>query len=95
MSIIVKEVTTNKELKAFINLPYRLYKDHPYYVPPLSFDEMGTLRKDKNPAFDYCEAKYFLAYKEGREYLMLLFLREKYRMTVLYHTLRDLRIILG
>jgi GNAT superfamily N-acetyltransferase len=66
MSIIVKEVTTNKELKAFINLPYRLYKDHPYYVPPLSFDEMGTLRKDKNPAFDYCEAKYFLAYKEGR-----------------------------
>ncbi len=66
MSIIVKEVTTNKELKAFINLPYRLYKDHPYYVPPLSFDEMGTLRKDKNPAFDYCEAKYFLAYKDGK-----------------------------
>ncbi|MEI8075524.1 MAG: GNAT family N-acetyltransferase [Bacteroidota bacterium] len=66
MSIVVKEVTTNKELKAFVNLPYRLYKDHPYYVPPLSFDEMGTLRKDKNPAFDYCEAKYFLAYKDGK-----------------------------
>jgi GNAT superfamily N-acetyltransferase len=66
MSIVVKEVTSKKELKAFINLPYRLYKDHPYYVPPLSFDEAGTLRKDKNPAFDYCEAKYFLAYKEGK-----------------------------
>ncbi len=66
MSIVVKEVTSKKELKAFINLPYRLYKDHPYYVPPLSFDEEGTLRKDKNPAFDYCEAKYFLAYKDGK-----------------------------
>jgi hypothetical protein len=66
MSIVIKEVTSKKELKAFINLPYRLYKDHPYYVPPLSFDEEGTLRKDKNPAFDYCEAKYFLAYKDGK-----------------------------
>ena len=66
MSITSKEVITKKELKDFIGFPYQLYKNNPYYVPPLRFDEEATLRKDKNPAFDYCEAKYWLAFKEGR-----------------------------
>lgn len=66
MQIEIKEVTTKKMLKAFIALPLRLYKEHPCYVPPLHFDEEGTLRKDKNPAFDYCEARYWLAYQNGR-----------------------------
>ncbi len=66
MSLIVKEVTDKKAFKAFLDLPYRLYKGHPYYVPPLRFDEEATLRKDKNPAFDYCESRYWLAYKEGK-----------------------------
>lgn len=66
MSVLIKEVTTKKQLDAFINFPYTLYKNHPYYVPPLKFDEKGTLRKDKNPAFDYCEARYWLAYKGDR-----------------------------
>ncbi len=64
MDIVVKEVTDKKQLKAFIDFPNRLYKGHPYYVPLLKFDEEGTLRKDKNPAFDYCEARYWLAYKD-------------------------------
>ena len=63
METIVKEVVSKKDLKKFINLPYDLYKGHQYHVPPLKFDEEGTLRKDKNPAFDYCEAKYWLAYQ--------------------------------
>ncbi len=66
MKIEIKEVLDKKQLKAFIQLPYRLYNKNPYYVPPLKFDEEGTLRKDKNPAFDYCEARYWLAYKGDR-----------------------------
>lgn len=66
MSIVIKEVTDKKQLKAFIDLPYRLYKGHSCYVPPLRFDEEATLRKDKNPAFDYCEARYWLAYKNDK-----------------------------
>jgi GNAT superfamily N-acetyltransferase len=66
MAITVREVTNRKQFAAFIDLPYRLYKDNNYFVPPLRFDEIATLRKDKNPAFDYCEAKYWLAYKDGR-----------------------------
>lgn len=65
MSIVVKEVVNRKMLKAFIDLPYRLYKGHPCFVPPLRFDEEGTLRHDKNPAFDYCQARYWLAYKNN------------------------------
>ena len=66
MDIVVKEVIDSKDLKKFINFPYQLYKNHPYYVPPLKFDEELTLRKDKNPSFDYCEARYWLAFKEDK-----------------------------
>lgn len=63
MSITIQEVTRKNQLEAFLNFPYRLYKNNPYYVPALLFDERATLRKDKNPAFDYCEARYWLAYR--------------------------------
>lgn len=66
MSILLKEVTDKKALKAFIDFPYCLYKNHPYYIPPLRFDEEATLRRDKNPAFDYCEARYWLAYENDK-----------------------------
>ena len=66
MSIIIKEVMDKNDLMAFIDFPYRLYKNHKFYVPSLRFDEKATLRKDKNPAFDYCEARYWLAYKQGK-----------------------------
>jgi len=66
MKVDIKEVKSRKDLKAFIRFPSRLYKNNPYWVPPLFMDEYNTLRKDKNPAFDYCEATYWLAYKQGQ-----------------------------
>ncbi len=66
MSIEIKEVTTKRQLKKFVSFPYKLYSTDPFYVPPLRFDELGTLRSDKNPAFDYCEVHYWLAYKNGK-----------------------------
>lgn len=62
MAITIQEVTNRKQMEAFLSLPYRLYKHHPYYVPPLRFDEKATLSKTRNPAFDSCEARYWLAY---------------------------------
>lgn len=62
--IEVKEVTSNKDLKKFVKFPYRLYKDSDHYVPALMYDELNTLNKKKNPAFDYCESVYFIAYKD-------------------------------
>jgi len=66
MSIQIKEVTTDKELKAFIRFPFSIYRGNPYWVPTLFSDDHNTLRRDKNPAFEYCQARYWLAYKDGR-----------------------------
>lgn len=61
----IVEVKTRKQLKDFILFPFKIFQDNPYWVPPLIRDEFNTLDKKKNPAFEYCEAKYWLAYKDG------------------------------
>ncbi|NLO83546.1 MAG: GNAT family N-acetyltransferase [Clostridiales bacterium] len=63
--IEIKEVTTIRDLKRFIDFQFKLYKDNKFWVPPLRIDEINTLRRDKNPAFEHCEAKYWLALKDG------------------------------
>ena len=65
MAVQIKEVTTLKELKAFIHFSFTLYQDNPYWVPNLVSDDLNTLRRDKNPAFETCEARYWLAYRDG------------------------------
>ncbi|NJD01053.1 MAG: hypothetical protein FIA99_00275, partial [Ruminiclostridium sp.] len=62
----IREVKTKADLKKFIRFPHDLYSQNPYWVPPLMFDEMNTLTMDKNPAFEYCEAKLWLACKDGK-----------------------------
>jgi hypothetical protein len=64
--VTVKEITSKRELKQFVCFPFSLYKSDPYWVPPLISDEMKTLSKDVNPSFAFCEAAYFVAYKDGR-----------------------------
>ena len=66
MAITVKKVTTKKELKDFIRFNYELYKDNRYSVPDLYDDMLNTFSKKKNAAFEFCEADYFLAYKDGK-----------------------------
>ena len=65
MSILIKTVTTRKELKTFSRYGNKLYKGNKYYVPTLIFDDLNTLDKNKNAAFDFCEAEYYLAYRDG------------------------------
>lgn len=59
----VREVITKQELNWFISFPDRLYKNNSYRVTPLHQIERATLDKNKNPAFDYCTAKYWLAFR--------------------------------
>ena len=67
MSLIeIKKVENKKDLKTFINFHYDLYEGNEYDVPNLFSDEMNTLSKDKNAAFEFCEAEYYLAYKDGK-----------------------------
>lgn len=66
MSIEIREVTSKSSLYKFIRFPFSLYKNNPYWVPSLDLDEKRTLSKDKNPAFEFCEARYWIALKEGK-----------------------------
>lgn len=66
MSVNIVKVENKRQLKNFIEFGYSLYKNNPYYVPELYGDVMNTLRKDRNSAFEFCEADYFLAYRDGK-----------------------------
>lgn len=66
MSIEIKKVESKKDLTTFIDFHYDLYEGNQYDVPNLFSDDMNTLSKDKNAAFDFCEAEYYLAYKDGK-----------------------------
>ena len=66
MAINIVEVTNHSSLRKFVKFNIQLYAGNPYHVPGLIEDEMMTLRKDKNPAFEFCESIYFLAYKDNK-----------------------------
>ncbi|MDX1382816.1 MAG: hypothetical protein R3190_04175 [Thermoanaerobaculia bacterium] len=65
MAVEVREVLTRRDLRRFVRFPLSLYRDHPCWVPPLLRDEVTTLRRDKNPAFAFCTARYWLAWRDG------------------------------
>ena len=65
-SVQIKRVETKKDLKAFIECHYDSTRVINNDAPNLYSDELNTLSKDKNAAFDFCEAEYFLALKEGK-----------------------------
>ena len=68
MAIEIRELQPTKHnLLKFVHFPIDdLYRDSEYYVPPLVTDEVNSLRPDKNPAFDFCEAVYYMAYRDGK-----------------------------
>ncbi len=64
--IEVKQIKSKKEFKKFVKFPTELYKNNPYYVPPIELDEYNLTNPKKNASFDDCDAVYFLAYKDGK-----------------------------
>lgn len=66
MKVEIREISSLKDIKKFVDFQYRLYSGNKYWVPPLKKEEIFLLRRDKNPAFDFCESKYWLAYNDGK-----------------------------
>jgi hypothetical protein len=62
----ITKVVTKKDLKRFIAFQNDLYKGNKFWCPPLRMDEMNTLSRDKNPAFDFCEAEYWIAFRNKK-----------------------------
>lgn len=66
MALEIREITTRKELKQFIEFTNTLYRECEYYCPPLFFDEMNCFDKEKNPALEVCDYKLWMAYRDGK-----------------------------
>ena len=66
MSVSIKTVTTKRDFKIFARFANRMYKGNAYYVPSIVMDDLNTFDKAKNAAFEFCEAEFYLAYKDGQ-----------------------------
>ena len=64
--IEIRRVVSKRDLKRFIAFHHDLYKGNAYDAPTLLSDDLHTLSKERNAAFEFCEAEYFLAYRDGR-----------------------------
>jgi len=64
--ITIKEITSKKDIKKFVDFPNHLYKNNKYYIPCFYADELKMLNPKKNPAYQYCETKLFLAYRDNK-----------------------------
>jgi GNAT superfamily N-acetyltransferase len=62
----VAEVTSKADLETFIDVPWVIYKDDPYWAPPLRFERRDMLDRNKNPFFQHAEAAYFIARVDGK-----------------------------
>lgn len=66
MAIEIRKIDTKCGLKKFVKWGIDLYKDNECFVPPLVMDDVNTLDPKNNPAFDFCESIYFMAYDNGK-----------------------------
>jgi GNAT superfamily N-acetyltransferase len=64
MGVVIREVKSNKELKKFIWFGINLYKNCEFAAPPLMMDDLLNLKKGSNPALEFCETAYFMAYRD-------------------------------
>ena len=64
--IVVTPVAGKSDLKAFINLPKRLYRGHKGYIPHLNVERKEAFTPGKNPLFGHVEVQFFLARRAGR-----------------------------
>ena len=65
MAVEIKEVLTARDMRDFIRFPEKLYRDNPYYVPSLEYDARDTLSRKSNPAYEFCDARLYLALQDG------------------------------
>lgn len=62
----VVEISSRQELRTFVDFPFKLYAQNPYWTPPIIDEEIDVLDPTKNPVFKNAKARYFLAFKNGK-----------------------------
>lgn len=64
-SVSIRPVRTRRELKRFVRVPFHLHREHPQWVPPLIYERMQFLDRERNPYFEHAEAECFIAERDG------------------------------
>ena len=64
--ITIKECISKKEIKEYVMFPFTIYKNNPYWIPPLISDEVESFNKKTNPIFETAEAHFYIAYRDGK-----------------------------
>jgi hypothetical protein len=67
--LTIEKVDTQvkNQVRRFVDVPFRLYKDHPQWVPPIRADMFDTLNRDKHPFYEHSTADFFIAVRDGEE----------------------------
>jgi GNAT superfamily N-acetyltransferase len=65
----VDKIDTNDKasVKRFVRIPYRLYENHPHWVPPILMEAEAQLKRTKHPFYEHSDADFFIATKDGRD----------------------------
>lgn len=64
--ITIKEVTTKRELRRFVQFGIDLYKGNNYYCPPIILDEINAFSPSGNPALEVCDFVVYMAYRNDK-----------------------------
>lgn len=64
--VTIKEAVKRRDIVRFMEFPNELYRGNPYYVPDMLDSQVADMTRDQNPAFEYCDAKCFLAYRDKK-----------------------------
>jgi hypothetical protein len=67
--LAIEKIDTNdkRDVRRFINIPFRLYRNHPQWVPPLLIDAEMQLNRNKHPYYEHSDADFFIAVRDGRD----------------------------
>lgn len=66
MSVIIKKVDTKQDIRQFVSLPFEIYENNRFWVPPIIKDEIKALNSKYNPTYEFCDAEFYLAFKDGK-----------------------------
>lgn len=77
LTIDLMETRSRSDVNRFIEIPYRLYRDNPNWVPPLRIDAASYLNRDRHPFYEHSDADFFVARRDGRDIGRLAVLENK------------------
>ncbi len=66
MAVCIVELTTRRQKRDYLHLPYVMHKNHALWVPPLMIYEKHFINHRKNPHMEYSDTICFLAYRDGK-----------------------------